>query len=129
MNRNHILLIRTAGASVAGSVLILLAGCSQNSSSVSGANLPATAPPVALQTTRAVKRDVDRVITLPADLLPMQEATLYAKVPGYLDRLLADKGDHVRAGQLLAVIRAPELGADVAQARQSYLSAMATTQV
>jgi RND family efflux transporter MFP subunit len=45
-----------------------------------------------------------RDITILADVRPYQEATLYAKVSGYLGKVLVDKGDKVKAGQLLATI-------------------------
>jgi HlyD family secretion protein len=97
--------------------LTLLAGCGNHSEVAQAGQKPAA---IAVQTTRPVRNDVSRLISLPADLLPWQDATLYSKVPGTLDRLLVDKGDSVKAGQLLAVIRAPEIGADMAQAEQNY---------
>jgi membrane fusion protein (multidrug efflux system) len=48
-------------------------------------------------------------------MLPVQSATLYAKVGGYLKVLKVDKGDAVTEGQLLAEIEVPELLADEAQ--------------
>ena len=39
----------------------------------------------------------------------MQQVTLYAKVSGYLKEIKVDKGDKVKAGQVLAVIESPEL--------------------
>jgi membrane fusion protein (multidrug efflux system) len=50
-------------------------------------------------------------------ILALQEATLYAKVSGYLKTLAVDKGDAVTQGQLLAEIEIPELLADEAQYR------------
>jgi len=40
---------------------------------------------------------------------PFAAVTLYAKVSGYLKEIRVDKGDKVKAGQLLAVIESPEL--------------------
>jgi RND family efflux transporter MFP subunit len=54
-------------------------------------------------------------ITLPAAVKAYQEATLTAKVAGYLRAMPVDKGDHVKAGQLIADIEVPELVADRAQ--------------
>jgi membrane fusion protein (multidrug efflux system) len=48
-------------------------------------------------------------------ILALQEATLYAKVSGYLKTLTVDKGDAVKEGQLLAEIEVPELLADQTQ--------------
>jgi len=56
-------------------------------------------------------------LTLPGTTLPYQQATIYARVDGYLDRRLVDIGDRVKAGDLLAVISAPTIDQQVAQAR------------
>ena len=57
-----------------------------------------------------------RDITILADVVPYQEATLYAKVSGYLGKVLVDKGDVVKAGQLLATIESQETDAQYASA-------------
>lgn len=57
-----------------------------------------------------------RDITILADVRPYQEATLYAKVSGYLGKVLVDKGDKVKAGQLLATIESQETDAQYASA-------------
>jgi membrane fusion protein (multidrug efflux system) len=54
-------------------------------------------------------------VTLPAQIKAYQEAILTAKVAGYLKSLPVDKGDRVKAGQLIADIEVPELLADRAQ--------------
>ena len=50
-----------------------------------------------------------RIITLVGEARPFAAVTLYAKVSGYLKEIRVDKGDHVKVGQLLAVIESPEL--------------------
>ncbi len=87
----------------------LLSGCEQSSSS----EQPSTSPTVSVQTVRAHQGEVSRSLTLPTfKLLPWQEATLYAKVPGYLQTLKVDIGDTVTQGQLLAEIEVPEMLAE-----------------
>jgi len=69
-----------------------------------------------VQTVLPKRGEIARSITLPTfRILALQEATLYAKVPGYLKTLTVDKGDAVKEGQLLAEIEVPELLADQAQ--------------
>jgi multidrug efflux pump subunit AcrA (membrane-fusion protein) len=63
-------------------------------------------------------RNVSRLLTLPGDITPIQEATLDAKVSGYVSDIKVDKGDRVRANESLAVISAPELDAERSQAMQ-----------
>ena len=71
-----------------------------------------------MQTVLPKRGEIARSITLPTfRILALQEATLYAKVPGYLRTLTVDKGDAVKEGQLLAEIEVPELLADQAQYR------------
>jgi RND family efflux transporter MFP subunit len=58
-----------------------------------------------------------RSVTLPASLRGQQEAAVYARTSGYLKRWTCDIGDRVRAGDLLAVIEAPEADQELRQAR------------
>jgi RND family efflux transporter MFP subunit len=48
---------------------------------------------------------------------PNQQVTLFAKVTGYLKKINVDKGDAVKAGDLLAEIEVPELVADRARCK------------
>lgn len=74
------------------------------------------AEPVKVQTVLPKRGEIARNLTLPTfRILALQEATLYAKVAGYLKSLSVDKGDEVKEGQLLAEIEIPELLADQAQ--------------
>jgi membrane fusion protein (multidrug efflux system) len=75
--------------------------------------LQAEGPPLATVTfARPTRGDVNRSVTLPGSVLPYQQATLYAKVAGYLKSISVDRGDAVKAGQTLAEIEVPELLAD-----------------
>ena len=50
----------------------------------------------------------DKGLVFIGEARPFQEATLYAKTGGYMNKILVDKGDDVRQGQLLATIISPE---------------------
>ena len=73
------------------------------------------AAPVNVQTAQPKRGPIARRITLPAEIAPYQQATLYAKVAGYLKSISVDKGDIVKQGDLLAEIEVPELFADRAK--------------
>jgi multidrug efflux pump subunit AcrA (membrane-fusion protein) len=62
-------------------------------------------------------------LVLPGTTIPLTEAYVYARASGYLKRRLVDIGDHVRTNQLLAVIDAPDLDQQVAQAKQQLMQA------
>ncbi|MGI8743617.1 MAG: efflux RND transporter periplasmic adaptor subunit [Bryobacteraceae bacterium] len=56
-------------------------------------------------------------LLLPGNITPLTEATLNARADGYLRKRYVDIGDHVRKGQVLAEVEAPELDQQVQQAR------------
>jgi RND family efflux transporter MFP subunit len=56
-------------------------------------------------------------LELPGQLQAYNEAAIYARVPGYLKSWSQDIGARVKAGQLLAVIDAPELDQQLAEAQ------------
>jgi RND family efflux transporter MFP subunit len=51
----------------------------------------------------------ERELVLQGEARPFAQTTVYAKVSGYLRDVRVDKGDHVKEGQVLAVIESPEL--------------------
>lgn len=61
--------------------------------------------------------DNKRVLALSGTLRGHNEAALYARTNGYLQRWTKDIGDKVQKGELLAVIDAPEIGQELLQAR------------
>jgi RND family efflux transporter MFP subunit len=68
----------------------------------------------------------DRTVTLPGELLPFEAVGLVARVAGYVDTIAVDRGSEVRRGQVLATLIAPELAAQVAEARARVESAAAS---
>ena len=62
-------------------------------------------------------------LLLPGNITPLTEAYIYARATGYVRRRYADIGDRVHKGQLLAEIDAPDLDAQVDQARAILLQA------
>src|SRR6267143_3371085 len=72
-------------------------------------------PDLEVQTVHPRRGQITRSITLPGEVKAYQQATLYAKVAGYLKTISVDKGDFVKAGSLLAEIEVPEMVADLAK--------------
>ena len=62
-------------------------------------------------------------LVLPGTTIPLTEAYVYARASGYLKTRLVDIGDHVHKDQLLAVVDAPDLDQQVAQAKQQLMQA------
>jgi membrane fusion protein, multidrug efflux system len=61
-----------------------------------------------------------RTVSLPASVHGYIETPVYAKVAGYMKTIYVDKGDHVKAGQVLAIIESPETDKQVSDARSYY---------
>ena len=100
-------------ASILACIVTLSSACRPAETSASAGASPGS--PVTVRVVRARTGSISRSISLPATVLPRDQAVLYAKVAGYLRTIRVDKGDSVRAGQLLAEIEAPELAADLAR--------------
>ena len=60
---------------------------------------------------------------MPGTSTALIEAPIYARANGYLKARYVDIGDHVRKGQLLAIIDAPDLDQQVDQAREQLRQA------
>ncbi len=69
------------------------------------------------------KADVD--ISVPGTLRPTQETSIYARTTGYLGPWWADISNHVKKGQLLAKIDAPDVDQQLLQARAALLQMQA----
>lgn len=81
-------------------------------------NHEAKAP--AVQVMKPERRTIVQTLTIPGNVSPWYQTTLYAKVPGYLKEIMFDKGDEVTKGQLLALIEAPEIEDQYRQADADY---------
>ena len=71
--------------------------------------------PVKVKLVQPRRGEITRTVLLPGNVVPNQQATLYAKITGYLEKIGVDKGDTVKKGDLIATIEAPELLADRAK--------------
>ncbi|SFJ97403.1 efflux RND transporter periplasmic adaptor subunit [Methylocapsa palsarum] len=69
-----------------------------------------------------------RKITLPGNMAPFEVATLYARATGYIAVRNVDIGSKVRKGDVLAVIAAPDLDQQLAQAKAQLVQFEAAVQ-
>jgi RND family efflux transporter MFP subunit len=110
---------RFAGVSTAGRLSILVAiaamGCSKAESS--SAPKGRLAPSVVV--TKVVARDVPVEVQAPVDLRPLEQADVGSKVLGYVDAIFVERGDRVKKGQIVALVRPSDLPDQLAAARSS----------
>ncbi|MGD0432006.1 MAG: biotin/lipoyl-binding protein [Acetobacteraceae bacterium] len=71
----------------------------------------------------------DQELLLPGQTVAFSDAPIYARTSGYLKRWTADMGAHVKQGELLAQIEAPELDQQLRQARADLATAQANAKL
>jgi len=77
------------------------------------------------ETVPVTSKVLSRTVDLPGEILPFLEVSLHAKVPGYVDRVLVDRGSVVREGDLLVELSAPELAAQIAESQSKAVAVAA----
>lgn len=101
--------------------LVVASGCPSGPSA--GGKPPR--PPPLVEVATVVAADVPVVVRAPVDLRPVAQVDVSAKAVGYLDTVLVDRGDVVRRGQLLALVRPSDLPDQLASARGAVAQAEA----
>jgi RND family efflux transporter MFP subunit len=64
-------------------------------------------------------------VTLPGTTFAYEAANIYARANGYIQKRNVDIGDHVKAGDLLAELTAPELDHQISQAQATLVQTQA----
>ena len=85
-------------------------------STIIAASLAPLAWGQAPEMTAVVSKPVSRTINLPGEIQPFLNVALRARVAGYVDRVLVDRGSAVKEGDLLIELSAPEMKAQIAEA-------------
>ncbi|HEX8055084.1 MAG TPA: efflux RND transporter periplasmic adaptor subunit [Novosphingobium sp.] len=119
--------LKRIGIGVAIAALLVVAGgAAMRAHSVS--QLRVTSAQAAVPTVSVLSPTADGdggTLVLPGNVQAYNSAPIYARTNGYVSRWLVDIGDHVSAGQTLAVLDAPEVDQQLAQARADYQTALA----
>jgi HlyD family secretion protein len=79
--------------------------------------------PVQVETVR--KGPIDHVVTADAILFPVNQANVTAKIVAPVKRVLVNRGDHVKAGQLLIELETADLSATANESKSLYDQAQA----
>ncbi len=72
-----------------------------------------------------VAKPFSRDVELPGELQPFESVEIHAKIRGYVERVLVDRGSIVKQGQLLVELSAPEMKAQIAEAQSKVQAAEA----
>lgn len=100
-----------------------LSACGGNGSAP--AEKAAAAGPPTIEVVRVLEQPVNATLSLPGELNPYQTVAIYPRVTGFVKTIGVDRGSRLRAGDLIAVIEAPELAAQRSEAQSRLQSAEA----
>ena len=104
-------------------VLVLITSCSKPKETEADAE--AAAP---VQVAAAKREPIEQLVTVEAVLYPARQANVTPKISAPVQRFLVQRGDHVREGQLLAVLEHRDLSDAAQESEQLYRQAQATYQ-
>jgi membrane fusion protein, multidrug efflux system len=113
-----------ARAAIGALSLLLLSAC-RGHAPAQNTEKAAPAGPPTIDVVKVVEQPLNVVLSLPGELTPYQTVALYSRVTGFVKTISVDRGSSVRAGQQLAVLEAPELIAQKAEAQSKLQGAQA----
>ena len=91
---------------------------------------PVTAAgPAAIDVVRVVEQSLDVPLSLPGELTAFQSVAMFPRVTGFVKSVNVDRGSKVRAGELLALLEAPEVVAQRSEAQSKLQAAVAQLSV
>jgi HlyD family secretion protein len=85
-------------------------------------------PVTPVQVAQATRGSVEHIITANAVLTPLNQANVTSKISAPVRRILVNRGDHVREGQLLAVLENRDLTSAAEESKGLYEQAQAAYQ-
>ncbi len=104
-------------------LMFLCIGCSTSEKPQSQNTAQATAAPTTVSTVAVASHKLNKIVSLPAQLVPYESVDIYPKVTGFVQEVSVDRGSNVRRGQVLVLITAPELASHTSQAEAAVKAA------
>lgn len=116
--REPVLVLQVAAASA---VLAVLTACSGQANE--------TAPAVPVQIVQVERTGLQQKVTADAVLFPIAQSAIVPKISAPVQKFLVNRGNHVRKGQLLAVLENRDLAAAAQENKGTYTQAQATYEI
>jgi membrane fusion protein, multidrug efflux system len=115
-NRKNGIIISIAALIIVAFIVIKVSSSDQ---SQRGASIPT------IVSGKLLKGEVVKSESLTGDILPIQQANIFTKVNGNIEKIYADIGDLVKQGQVLALIDTTIYSQNMKQAKANYMQALA----
>jgi len=107
--------------------LVMIGGCSNGRTEPAGAQgavaSTAAGGAVPVERVRLQRSALPELVKLPGQLASFEEVSIFPRVNGYVKSVWVDVGSHVKKGQLLMELEAPELEQATTQAKEKYAQA------
>ncbi len=103
--------------------LAILSSCGRDDAASAKAAPPESAPKV--QVAKVISQKLAMTVHLPGEIQPYEEVAVFPKVTGFVKSITVDRGSHVKAGELIARLEAPELVAQRSEAQSKLQAAQA----
>ncbi|MEP7353982.1 MAG: efflux RND transporter periplasmic adaptor subunit [Acidobacteriota bacterium] len=100
-----------------GLLCLLVSGCAKKEAEATKEEVEEPRP---VQVEGVAKGSIQNIIAVDGVLRALDQSAVTAKISAPVKRFLVNKGDHVRAGQLIAVLESADLSAFVADAKGAY---------
>src|SRR5579863_2716112 len=104
-------------------LLVMLAGCGKSKSEA-----PEAEAPTPVEVDDVTRGPIDLIVNADAVLYPVNQANVTSKISAPVRRVLVNRGDHVKAGQLLAELESRDLSASAEESKNQLDQAQAAYQ-
>ena len=101
----------------------LVSSCGRDDAASAKAAPPESGPKV--QVVKVVSQKLAMTVHLPGEIQPYEDVAVFPKVTGFVKSITVDRGSHVKAGELIARLEAPELVAQRSEAQSKLQAAQA----
>ena len=123
MNTHHRLRRRRLVAAASAVLSIGLAAC--GGYGPAQGEKPAASGPSTIDVVRVVEQPLNVTLSMPAELNAYQTVAIFPRVTGFVRTIRVDRGSRVHAGDVLAVLDAPELASQRAESQAKLQGAEA----
>jgi HlyD family secretion protein len=104
---------------------VWLHGCGKKEAAKEAAAGAETEAPTPVTVETANRGAIDRVVSADAVLYPINQSNVTSKINAPVTRVLVNRGDHVRAGQVLAVLESADLASAANESQHQIEEAQA----
>lgn len=114
-----------AGVAFGIAAVLTVAACRDRAPTQTTDTPAAPAGPATIEVVKVIEQPLNVTLSLPGELTPYETVALYSRVNGFVKTIRVDRGSRVQAGETIAILEAPELGAQKAEAQSKLQSAEA----